>query len=74
MKDRANGAKTYVKKNHDGTYSPVMKLGDYGEQMCPGAHTFATEKGAERWLEDWEKKHVIVKTGSFGWKIERVFY
>ena len=72
MKDRMNGAKTFIKKMPDGSYAPYMKLGDYGDQMVPYAHTYATEKGAEAWLEKWEKTHRIVKTGT-GWRVDTVF-
>ena len=72
MKDRMNGATTYVKKDAYGAYMPTMKLEGLNEYAIPGAHTFAREKGAEKWLEKWEKTHRIVKTG-LGYKVETVF-
>lgn len=72
MKDRMNGAVTYVKKEPDGSFAPYMKLPGMNEYMCPGAHTFATEKGADAWLEKWEKTHRIVKSG-LGWRVDTVF-
>ena len=68
MKDRMNGIKTYVEHNPSQGYMPVIEVDGYGKVGCPGAHWFATEKGAENWLEKWETHNKIMKVPG-GFKI-----
>ena len=55
---KSNSAKTYIKKNSDGSYAPYIST-PQGEHMLPGAHTYSTEKGAQKALEKFSATHNI---------------